>query len=236
MTPNVAGLLLAAGEGSRLGRPKALIMLGGRSLAARGVALLHDGGTTPVVVVTGAVGAEAVAADLSGATGTGPFGREPADGRLADVRIIDNPRWGSGMGSSLATGLAALSAAQSGAPPLRAGTSADAGAVVVALADQPLVGPQAVGRLIAAYHEGASVAVACYAGKPRNPVLIAREHWPEVIARAEGDVGARPFLRAHQDLVRRVECGDTGRPDDVDTPEDLELVRRLLADTATFPA
>ena len=34
-------------------------------------------------------------------------------------------------------------------------------------------------------------------------------------------MGARPFLRAHPDLVTVVECGDTGQPDDVDTPEDL---------------
>src|SRR5262249_57149249 len=51
----VAGVLLAAGEGSRLGRPKALVEIGGQTLAERGVALLRDGGAAPVVVVTGAV-------------------------------------------------------------------------------------------------------------------------------------------------------------------------------------
>ena len=53
--PGVAGLLLAAGEGRRLGRPKALVSIGGRTLVERGVELLRDGGTDPVVVVTGAV-------------------------------------------------------------------------------------------------------------------------------------------------------------------------------------
>jgi nicotine blue oxidoreductase len=86
-----------------------------------------------------------------------------------------------------------------------------------------------VQRLIDAYLTGARVAVAAYDGKPRNPVLLAREHWPEVIALAAGDVGARPFLRAHKELVTQVECGDTGRPDDVDTPEDLARVEQLLA-------
>ena len=121
------------------------------------------------------------------------------------------------MGSSLAAGLRALPESSR--------------AAVIALADQPLVGPGAVQRLIGAYLDGARVAVAAYDGSPRNPVLIAREHWPEVIRLADGDVGARPFLRAHPDLVRLVECGDTGRPDDVDTPEDLERVARLLAST-----
>jgi CTP:molybdopterin cytidylyltransferase MocA len=94
----------------------------------------------------------------------------------------------------------------------------------VALADQPLVGAEAVARLIAAYRDGATVAVAAYDGQARNPVLLARECWAEVIAMATGDQGARTFLRARPDLVTVVECGDTGRPDDIDTPADLARI------------
>jgi nicotine blue oxidoreductase len=82
-----------------------------------------------------------------------------------------------------------------------------------------------VRRLIAAFEAGAAVAVAAYDGKPRNPVLIAREHWEAVIEMAVGDTGARPFLRAHPGLVTRVECGDIGDPFDIDTPEDLARIR-----------
>ena len=188
VTARVAGILLAAGEGSRLGRPKALVELGGRTLAERGVALLRDGGADPVLVVTGAV---ALA--------------------MPDVRIVRNPDWRTGMGSSLAAGLRALG-------------GDDLGAAVLALADQPLVGAAAVRRLICAYRDGASVVVASYDGKPRNPVLIARRHWESVLELAAGDTGARPFLRAHPELVTLVECGDTGSPYDVDTPEDLAWV------------
>jgi CTP:molybdopterin cytidylyltransferase MocA len=184
---NTAGLLLAAGEGSRLGRPKALVEVGGQTLAERGVALLRDGGADPVLIVTGAV---------------------PVT--IASARTVYNPDWRTGMGSSLAAGLRALG---------------DCSAVVVALADQPLVGAQAVRRLIAAWRDGATVAVAAYDGKPRNPVLIAREHWDSVLELATGDAGARPFLRAHPELVRLIECGDTGSAYDVDTPEDLARVK-----------
>jgi CTP:molybdopterin cytidylyltransferase MocA len=131
------------------------------------------------------------------------------------VLTVHNPRWPTGMGSSLVVGLTAV-------PP-------ECSAAVVALVDQPLVGAQSVRRLIAAYRAGASVAVAAYAGRPRNPVLLAREHWAEVIAQAGGDYGARQFLRAHPDLVTLVECGDTGRPDDIDTRADLDRIARLLA-------
>ena len=186
-------MLLAAGNGSRLGQPKALVELAGSTLAERGVALLGDGGADPVIVVTGAVPVE-----------------------IPGVVAVHNPDWETGMGSSLATGLLALS-------------SGDAEAAVIALADQPLVGVESVRRLIGAFRSGAAVAVAAYQGKPRNPVLIAREHWPSVLALAAGDTGARPFLRAHPELVTLIECGDTGRPDDVDTAEDLARVRREAA-------
>jgi CTP:molybdopterin cytidylyltransferase MocA len=183
----VAGVLLAAGAGSRLGQPKATVELGGEPLASRGVALLRDGGAEPIVIVTGAV-----AVDLPGAL------------------IVHNPDWRTGMGSSLAAGLATV--------------PDDCGAVVIALVDQPLVGAAAVRRLIAAYRAGARVAVAAYDGARRNPVLIAREHWPAVTALAVGDAGARPFLRAYRELVTPVECGDTGSADDVDTPADLARI------------
>ena len=192
MATRVAGILLAAGDGSRLGQPKATIRLAGSTLAERGVALLRDGGTDPVIVVTGAIPVE-----------------------LPGVLSVHNPDWLTGMGSSLATGLRALEAS-------------DAAAAVIALADQPLVGAEAVRRLVAAHADGATVAVATYDGRPRNPVLIAHAHWPEVIALATGDAGARPFLRARPDLVTLVECGDTGSPADIDTPEDLARVVAAL--------
>jgi CTP:molybdopterin cytidylyltransferase MocA len=194
----VAGILLAAGDGTRLGQPKATVELGGMTLAERGVGLLRDGGTDPVLVVAGAVPVE-----------------------IAGAVTVHNPDWSSGMGSSLAAGLRALDAANA------ATSEADGvAAAVIALADQPLIGPEAVRRLIAAYEGGATVAVAAYDGKPRNPVLIGRAHWPAVLDMTAGDTGARHFLRAHPDLVTRVECGDVGSPDDVDTPDDLARVRR----------
>ena len=144
MAEHVAGILLAAGDGSRLGQPKAIVELAGSTLAERGIALLRDGGADPVIVVTGAIPVE-----------------------IPGVVSVHNPDWVTGMGSSLATGLRALA-------------NGDAAAAVIALADQPLVGAAAVRRLIAAHASGATVAIAAYDGKPRNPVLIGRAHWPAV--------------------------------------------------------
>ena len=199
MAPQIAGVLLAAGEGTRLGGPKALVEVAGTRLVDRGVALLRDGGTAPVVVVTGAV-----------------------DVPLLGVITVHNPDWRSGMASSLAAGLAAL--------------PGSCAAAVIALVDQPLIGPGAVRRLIAAYLDGAAIAVASYDGKQRNPVLLDRDEWAGVLALATGDVGARPYLHAHSDRVTAVECGDVGRPDDIDTPEDLARVSRVLASAGSAGA
>jgi CTP:molybdopterin cytidylyltransferase MocA len=186
-----AGVLLAAGQGSRLGQPKALVRFRGERLADRGIRLLRDGGADPVIMVTGAANVE-----------------------IPGVVTVHNPGWRSGMGSSLAAGLTAVPGSCT--------------AAVIALVDQPLVGVQAVRRLVAAYRDdGAGVAVAAYGGVPRNPVLLAREHWPGVVALAAGDTGARPFLRANPELVTLVECGDTGDPADIDTGDDLARLENL---------
>ncbi len=185
--PPVAGLLLAAGSGSRLGTPKALVEFRGERLVDRGIRTLHDGGCRPVVVVLGA-----------------------ATVRVRGAVTVHNPRWDSGMGSSLRAGLDAV--------------PATAEHVVIALVDQPFVGPRAVRRLVDAAAEGASVAVATYGGARRNPVLIAREHFGEVARLATGDAGARPFLRAHPELVVAVPCDDVADPADIDTPADLSAL------------
>lgn len=188
----VAGLLLAAGEDRRMGRPKALVEVDGEPLLLRAVRLLREGGCDEVVVVVGAR-ADDVAALVPG---------------LAVVRCDG---WAEGMGASLRAGLEALEAGPHEA-------------CVVALVDQPLLGPQAVARLVAS---GGLASVATYDGRPRNPVLLSRAVWPEVAASAVGDEGARGWLRAHPDRVHLVPCDGTGSPVDVDTPDDLSRLPAL---------
>lgn len=121
--------------------------------------------------------------------------------------LVDNPRWVEGIGTSLQAGLTAL--------------AGRADAAVVALADQPHVGAALVGRLVAAWRDGAVAAVAAYDGQPRNPVLLDASIWDEVAALADGDAGARVWLRRHPDRVVLVACEDLGSESDIDTPADL---------------
>lgn len=86
----VAGLLLAAGAGRRMGGPKALVELDGEALVLRGIRLLQDGGCRPVVVVVGAAAAQ-----------VGPL--------CAGAMVVEAADWDTGMAASLRAGLAALS-------------------------------------------------------------------------------------------------------------------------------
>jgi CTP:molybdopterin cytidylyltransferase MocA len=80
----VAGLLLAAGAGTRFGGPKAVAELDGERLVDRAVRVLRVGGCDPVLVVLGAAVVDVPGADT----------------------VVENADWSSGMGSSLRTGLA----------------------------------------------------------------------------------------------------------------------------------
>ncbi|MEV6314405.1 nucleotidyltransferase family protein [Streptomyces sp. NPDC051776] len=193
--PPVAGLLLAAGGGRRLGgRPKALLDLGGRPLVEHAARALLDGGCTPVHVVLGAA-ADAV--------------RDRA--HLPGCLLVPNPGWEEGMGASLRAGLASLS-----------GTGSRA--VVVTLVDQPGIGADAVARVRAAYASPSSLSSAAYRGHRGHPVLLGADHWPGVADAARGDRGARAYLRRHEAEIEVVDCSDIAAPDDIDTPEDLRLL------------
>ncbi|MFC8096865.1 NTP transferase domain-containing protein [Streptomyces sp. NPDC057301] len=190
--PLVAGLLLAAGGGRRLGgRPKALLRHRGRPLVEHAVGVLRAAGCARVHVVLGAQAATV---------------REQAE--LGDCVLVDNPDWADGMGSSLRAGLDSL---------------ADTGAraALVSLVDQPGIGPEAVARVLAAYGDEASLVSAAYDGVRGHPVLFGAAHWAGIAATATGDRGARAYLKAHEDAIGLVECGDVARPYDIDTEADL---------------
>ncbi|MEU9606634.1 nucleotidyltransferase family protein [Streptomyces sp. NPDC048057] len=189
----VAGLLLAAGGGRRLGgRPKALLRHRGRPLVEHAVRALRAGGCDPVHVVLGA------AAD-----------RVRTEADLAGCVVVDNPDWAQGMGSSLRTGLASL-----------AGTSASAALVV--LVDQPGVGAAAVARVrTAAGASRQALATAAYGGERGHPVFLGAARWPDVVRGACGDQGARGYLNAHRAELVMVECGDVAEAYDIDTEADL---------------
>jgi nicotine blue oxidoreductase len=213
---NIAGLLLAAGAGRRMGTPKALIRdADGVAWVVRTSRLLTDAGCSPVVVVVGA-SAGAVRAELSD---------EP-------VEVVEATDWEEGMGASLRAGLTALRSAEAllgqvpGSAPEKTVPETVPGAapetvpeaVLVVTVDVPGLTDAAVRRVADRGDEDALVR-ATYRGVPGHPVVIGRAHWDGVIASARGDEGARGYMREHE--VELVECSDLADGVDVDTVADL---------------
>ena len=161
----VVGIVLAAGAGTRLGRPKALVTDEDGSWLRRSASLLRAGGCGAVLVVLGA------AADRA---------RPLLDG--LDVEVVVARTWADGLGASLGSGL-------------RAAQDLPGEAAVITLVDLPDLVPEVVTRLLATAGAGAGALVrAGYSGRPGHPVLLGRDHWEPVLAQAHGDQGARDYL------------------------------------------
>ena len=191
----VAGLVLAAGGGRRMGRPKALLSSDGESWLGRAVAALEAGGCLPVVVALGAQAPDALPLVPPGA------------------HVVVVIGWERGVAESLRRGLDAVEVA-----------SPDAEAVIVTLVDLPGLRAEAVARVGGTGGVGqdagerrSALRQAHYAGTPGHPVLLGREHWGPLRAALRGDVGARDYLAAHGAVA--VDCTDLGGGDDVDRRE-----------------
>ncbi len=196
----IAGIVLAAGQGRRMGRPKALLTHpGGVTFLESACDVLRRAGCAPVVAV---LGAEAETAQEH-------LRRSQLVGEGSErTEVVINRKWQEGMSTSLRAGL------------MHVQGDDEIEAAVIHLVDLPGVGEHAIGRLLdRAARDGAGALLrASYEGVAGHPVVIGREHWAGVLATLAGDAGARAYLGAHP--PRMVEVGDLATGRDVDTPED----------------
>lgn len=197
MNAPVAGILLAAGAGSRYGQPKALADTPETgSWLERGIRLLLDAACSPVVVVLGAESGRALA--LLSAI---PLG---GDTRVLPLVV---PNWSEGIGASLRTAFEALSRLCWEPTPI---------AALVTLVDLPRLALEALARLTHDPITPSSLRRAVCEGIPGHPVLIGSAHWAPLRSQLTGDIGAGPYLRIH--CADAVECAGLGGDDDIDVP------------------
>jgi len=193
----VAGLILAAGLGRRFGVAKLVAPLRGRPLVSY------------VLDVAGRARATGLLDDLRIVVAPGDRAVQSLAQDAGAVPLV-NPCPERGLSASLRLGLKALDA--------RA-------AVVVLLADQPLVRLDVVAVLVAAWHERLGLLIRPrYAGapsQPGHPVLLDRSLWP-LADQLEGDAGLGRLLPAGAPGIAVIDL--PGSNPDVDTPADLHLL------------
>ncbi|WP_052129284.1 nucleotidyltransferase family protein [Clavibacter michiganensis] len=188
----IAGVVLAAGAGTRFGGPKALATHpDGTPWLATAIRALADAGCSPVLVVLGARADEAAA--LLAAL------PEPAPARL--VRADD---WADGMSASLRAALRAAAAVDP--PPV---------ALAVVPVDVPDLDAATVRRVLdAGPVDPSTLRQAAFRGRPGHPALLGRDHWDPLAAAVQGDAGARGYLASRDALL--VEAADLSTGADVD--------------------
>jgi nicotine blue oxidoreductase len=170
----IVAVVLAAGEGRRIGGPKGLLRIGGTTFLAHASALLARPAVASVVAV---LGAEA--------------DRVRAEGRLAEgVTVVVNERWREGMLSSVLAGLDAAEAL-------------GAEAVLIHPVDHPGVDPATIERVAEALLRGAAIAVPSWEGRRGHPGGFARPTW-EALRAAPAARGARAVLEDHPDWIVHV--------------------------------
>jgi nicotine blue oxidoreductase len=190
------GIVLAAGEGQRMGRPKAVLEVHGTPLVTLAVRTALKGGCEQVLVVLGA-----------------SVEKAKRYAEAAGGQVVVNRRWAEGMGGSLDVGLS-----------VAASTAPEASAALVLLVDQPYITPAAVAAVLSVQRDPGDTAIlaaASYDGRRGHPVLIGSDHWPQLRATLTGDRGARVFLHEHRSEVILVPCDGIAAPCDLDVPADL---------------
>ena len=179
-----------------MGTPKQLLRVGSRTLLRRSVEEAVGSSVATTIVVVGA---------------------QPKQMReeLADlpVLLVENTSYAEGIGTSIATGIAAVE---------RASEAFDG--VVLLTCDQPHVSAASIDKLIAEHQAtGAPLIASAYADTIGIPALFAREYF-SALRELPPDRGAKEILTRHRDRVIAVEF-EAGAID-IDTPADYERLQR----------
>jgi molybdenum cofactor cytidylyltransferase len=193
---HIAAVVLAAGRSTRMGAINKLIAeIGGKPLVRIAAEQALASRASPVIVVTG-------------------HEREKVESALdgLPVRLVHNPDYAEGLGTSLKAGIAAV--------------PADADGAVVCLGDMPQVTSQLIDKLLAAFdpERGALVVVPSINGRRGNPVVWSRRFFHDLAA-IDGDIGARHLIGAYTEAVAEVPVEGEAALIDVDTPESLSAVK-----------
>jgi len=192
----LAGLILAAGESSRMGQDKALLTYHGRTFLEVILGALRDAGLPRIAVVLGHR-----AAEIQDATD------------LKDIIVVINHQYRRGQTSSLQAGIKGLE-------------NPELEAIVLCLVDHPAISAEVVRSLIENFRTTEPAAVIpTYQDRHGHPVLIGRALFDELKQLGENE-GANTVMRKYRNATHFVEVNDPGILLDVDDPEAYRQLTR----------
>jgi molybdenum cofactor cytidylyltransferase len=204
----VSAVVLAAGMSTRMGRNKLLLSFRDKPLVVHAVGTLLASKVGEIIVVLGHESEkvweqlEAYASQVSNG------------GQRSRVRLVKNPDYRDGLSTSVRTGVQAV--------------SAEAGAIMIYLADQPLIEPGDVDRIIAAFAaakaENKTIVVPFFKGERGNPVILDAALRDSILGIA-GDVGCKGVIKRYPEKVYAIEMENDHVVRDVD---DVQAYERLV--------
>jgi molybdenum cofactor cytidylyltransferase len=202
----VGAVLLAAGAGSRLGGRPKSLLELGGVPLIRRQLIALSGAGVDEVVVVLGHHADAIEAAV----------------REFPVTVVHNPAPDDGQASSVRVGLQAL--------------TGKLDAVIIALADQPLINAQDISDLIGAFKQrgSAQMVVPRVQGEPGNPVMVdaaLREQWLQ----GEANAACRQWRETHPQSVHWFETPNSRYRVDIDSPEDLQRFTERTGHTLHWP-
>ncbi len=190
--PNIGIIILAAGKASRMGKPKQLLSYQRSNLISHAVKSALNADSKSVIVVLGAY-AEQI---------------KPKINKLP-IKIIENPHWATGMSSSIRAGITAIK-----------DNNPNLDALIIALADQPLISEKVFHKLIQNYQEtGKRIVASSYNEIVGVPALFNQTLFSELM-NIKGDKGAKALIRKYKNEVLSISIPEAAI--DIDTPDDYE--------------
>lgn len=186
----IAGIILGAGEGKRMGKEKLLLPLGTKSIIERVLEVVKSSCLGKIFLVI-----------------------RPEDKKIINigkkwgVEIVFNPDFYKGLSTSIHKALLKID-------------SQDIEGFFLILGDLPFITPSIINQLILSFSPGKDeIVVPYYKGKRGNPVLFDIS-WKEELMTVTGDIGGRVLIKTHPEKVKKVEISDDAIILDIDGEED----------------
>ncbi len=193
----IAGIILAAGTSSRMGRTKQMLPYKETTVLGTVIKCALASDLDKVILVLGH-DAKAI--------------RDQLDGQLdlEKVEILINPHYRQGQSTAIVAGTNKL--------------PGDTDAAMFLLGDQPMVSKDLINLIVRKADKNTGrILIPYYKSQRGNPVTFDKTLFPELVS-LKADTGARVLFKKHAADISRIEVDDPGILTDIDTPEDYDAL------------